>query len=112
MYEHHKSPVLSRPEFLRRALGHLLLGIVAVLSSVFAGMVGYHLVADLSWLDAFLNASMILGGMGPVDAMPSPAAKLFAAFYALYSGLFFVALMGLILAPWMHRLLHKLHAEK
>jgi hypothetical protein len=111
MYEHRTKPVLPRRDFLRRAAGHLLLGVVIVLASVFAGTLGYHVFVGLTWIDAFLNASMILGGMGPVDPMVTPAGKLFAALYALYSGLFFVAFIGVVLAPWVHRLLHKMHAE-
>jgi hypothetical protein len=111
MYEHRTKPVLPRRDFLRRAAGHLLLGVVIVLASVFAGTLGYHVFVGLPWIDAFLNASMILGGMGPLAPVVTPAAKLFAAFYALYSGLFFVAFIGVVLAPWVHRLLHKMHVE-
>ena len=77
------------------------------------GTVGYHLALgkDSTWIDAFLNASMILSGMGPVDKMEGDAGKLFAAVYALVSGLVFVVVIGLVLAPWLHRLLHALHIE-
>ncbi len=97
------------PLFLRRAFVHVLAGGVGVAAAVLFGTAGYHLVAHLPWVDAFLNASMILAGMGPVDRLVTPPAKLFAAFYALLSGLVFIALMGVVLAPWAHRVLHRLH---
>ncbi len=75
------------------------------------GTIGYREFGGLAWLDAFLNASMILGGMGPVDRMETPAAKLFAALYALFSGLLFVGFMGLVLAPWAHRMVHLFHLD-
>jgi hypothetical protein len=111
MYEHRSARLLPWPAFLRRAFRHLLASVLTVAIVVGAGTVGYHLLDDLPWIDAFLNASMILSGMGPVDKMATDAAKLFAAIYALFSGLLFVALMGLVLAPWLHRLLHTIHLE-
>lgn len=84
--------------------------IVAIAVSI--GTLGYATWGGLSWLDAFLNASMILSGMGPVDRMQTSAAKLFSAVYALFSGLVFVGLMGIVLAPWVHRLLHWTHLEE
>jgi hypothetical protein len=76
------------------------------------GVVGYHGVGHLSWIDALLNASMILGGMGPVDPIHTTGGKLFASFYALYSGLVLIAATGILLAPFLHRLVHKFHLEK
>jgi hypothetical protein len=75
------------------------------------GVVGYHSIGGLSWIDSLLNASMILGGMGPVDPLHSNAAKLFASFYALFSGLAFVGIASLMIAPFAHRLLHRFHLE-
>jgi len=75
------------------------------------GVVGYHWLAELPWIDSLLNASMILGGMGPVDPLHSTAAKVFASVYALFSGLAFIGIAGFILAPFVHRLLHKFHVE-
>jgi hypothetical protein len=75
------------------------------------GVIGYHFVAGLAWIDAFLNASMILSGMGPVDRIDASAAKIFAALYALFSGLMFVGVMGILLAPWLHRLFHWFHLD-
>jgi hypothetical protein len=76
------------------------------------GVLGYHLTEGLSWLDSLLNASMILGGMGPVDVLHTPAGKLFASFYALFSGAVFLGMAGIVVAPIAHRLLHRLHLEE
>ena len=112
MYEHRGHRLLPWPAFLRRAGRHLSVagGIIAVV--VAAGTTGYHVLAPLPWLDAFLNASMILSGMGPVDHLEGSGAKLFAALYALFSGLVFVAVMGIVLGPWVHRLFHWMHLEE
>jgi hypothetical protein len=75
------------------------------------GVVGYHFTAGFSWLDALLNASMILGGMGPVDTVKTTAGKLFASFYALFAGVLFLAAVGVLVAPLAHRMLHRLHLE-
>jgi hypothetical protein len=111
-YESHRHALLPWRLFLRRAAAHVILTVLAVAVSVFLGTVGYHVLGMLPWVDAFLNASMILGGMGPVDPMKTTAAKIFAALYALYSGLFFIAVMGLLLAPWLHRMLHRVHMDE
>jgi hypothetical protein len=76
------------------------------------GTAGYHVLGRLGWVDAFLNASMILGGMGPVDHMESNGAKVFASLYALFSGLVFIAVMGVVIAPWVHRMIHVMHADE
>ena len=76
-----------------------------------AGIMGYHWIAGFGWVDSLLEASMILGGMGPVNQLPNQAAKVFASGYALFSGLVFIALIGIILAPISHRMLHKFHME-
>jgi hypothetical protein len=98
--------------FLLRRVGRTVAAAsTAIAVSLVLGMLGYRLTEGMGWLDAFLNASMILGGMGPVDSLHSGAGKLFAAFYALYSGLVLVGVAGLLLAPFMHRLLHRFHLE-
>mgnify|MGYP001562814905 FL=1 len=74
-------------------------------------MVGYHWLADLPWMDAFLNASMIVGGMGPVDLLTTPSAKLFAGLYAIFSGVMFLGIFGLLVAPVLHRFMHRFHLE-
>ncbi len=111
-YEHRSEPLLPWRLFLLRRVGKTVVAALAVIVlSLILGMLGYRLTEGMGWLEAFLNASMILGGMGPVDAMHSDAGKLFAAFYALYSGLVLVGVAGLLLAPFMHRLLHRFHLE-
>ena len=76
------------------------------------GVVGYHYLGELEWLDALLNASMILGGMGPVDPLHKPGAKLFASGYASFSGLAFIGVASLLVAPFAHRLLHRFHLDE
>jgi hypothetical protein len=111
VYEHKDHLLLPWRRFIHRALRHFLGGLAVVFVSVGIGTVGYRLTEGLDWLDAFLNASMILSGMGPVNRMETAAAKWFASFYALFSGVVFIAIMGVILAPWAHRLLHLHHLE-
>lgn len=112
MFEHKTEKLLPRSEFVKRMLtsAAVSLGVVAV--SLMLGAVGYHAFAELSWLDALLNASMILTGMGPVDPMRSAAGKLFATGYALYSGVAFLTTMAVLLAPLAHRFMHKFHLEE
>jgi hypothetical protein len=112
MYEHRTHHLLPWPHFLRRASRHLMVGVAIVFVADAVGTVGYHSAADLGWLDSFLNASMILSGMGPVDRLVTASGKLFAALYALFSGVVFIGVMGIILAPWVHRLLHVTHLEE
>jgi hypothetical protein len=111
MYEHRKQPLLSRAKFLKRVGRHWLVGFGVLAFGLGIGVLGYHFLARLSWIDSLLNASMILGGMGPVDPLPNNAAKIFAACYALFSGLAFVGIVSLLLAPFLHRMLHRIHAE-
>ncbi|MGH8124435.1 MAG: hypothetical protein ACREPK_01115 [Rhodanobacteraceae bacterium] len=111
-YERRGEPLLPWRKFVLRRIGRTLAACSAVIVvSLVIGMLGYRLTEGMDWLDAFLNASMILGGMGPVDAMHHEAGKLFAGLYALYSGLVLVGTAGLLLAPFMHRLLHRFHLE-
>lgn len=109
MYESRQHPPLSRARFLRRWLTHGLLALFLLLVSLALGMAGYMGFEQLAWRDAFLNAAMLLGGMGPVDAPHSDAGKLFAGLYALYAGLVFIASAGLIVAPLAHRVMHSFH---
>jgi hypothetical protein len=110
-YETGKHQLVPWPVFIRRAIVHIVMSLVAIGLADAAGTVGYHFLGHLSWLDAFLNASMILSAMGPVDRIDGTAAKLFAAFYALFSGIFFIVIIGIVLAPWAHRILHKIHLD-
>lgn len=112
MYEHKTHPVLSRPRFVVRMVWHIAGAILLLLISLLVGMAGYRVFEALPWADAFLNAAMLLGGMGPVDAPHSLAGKLFAASYALYAGLVFLVAVGIICAPLVHRVLHKFHLEQ
>lgn len=111
MYEHRSQPLLPRHLFLRRMLGHGLVALSLVLLALAIGVAGYHFVEGLPWLDALLNASMILGGMGPVNELHTAGGKLFASGYALFSGMAFLATAGILVAPVAHRLLHRLHLE-
>jgi hypothetical protein len=111
MYEHHRQPLLSRSAYLRRLARHGAVAIALVIGSLFIGMLGYHMIEKLSWVDAFVNASMILGGMGPVAELRTTAGKVFAGSYALYSGLIFLVIVGVVFAPVIHRFLHHFHAE-
>jgi hypothetical protein len=90
---------------------HSAAAMALVLVSLVIGMAGYVRFEQLTWLDAFLNAAMLLGGMGPVNAPQSSGGKLFAGTYALYAGLLFLVVTGLVLAPVIHRLLHKFHVQ-
>ena len=111
MYEHHKSPLLPRKMFLRRVAISLCWGIGILALALGIGMMGYHFFEHLSWLDSFLNASMILSAMGPVATLQTHAGKIFAGCYALFSGILFISVAGIILAPVVHRALHKFHLE-
>lgn len=111
MYEHHKEPLLSVRQFIYRLSGHALIALVIVVCALGTGILGYHHFEGLSWLDSFLNASMILGGMGPVNELHNPASKLFAGFYALFAGLIFISVASIIIFPIAHRFLHILHLD-
>ena len=112
MYEHRKQPLLSTAKFLNRVARHWLAGSAVLAFGLGGGVLGYHYIARLSWIDSLLNASMILGGMGPVDPLKTNAAKIFASCYALFSGLAFIGVVSVLLAPFVHRLLHRVHAEE
>ena len=111
IYEHRREPLATPVEFRRRMLGSLGLAAFVLAASLAVGIAGYHWCGGLAWLDALVNASMILGGMGPVDAITRPAGKWFASAYALYSGVALLTSVGVIFAPALHRLLHAFHIE-
>lgn len=111
-YERHHEPLATHAAFLSRLVANFAFAIVLVAFSLAGGMAGYHYTEGQSWLDAFLNASMLLGGMGPVSELHTDAGKLFAGSYALYCGLIVVITAGVILAPILHRVMHALHAEE
>lgn len=112
MYEPRTKPLLSRRAFLLRLARHSAVSSVLVLGSLALGATGYHLTEGMAWLDAILNAAMILTGMGPVTPVQHVAGKWFATFYALYSGVAFLGIAGLLIAPVAHRLLHSLHMDE
>jgi hypothetical protein len=111
MYEQRNQPLLTRIEFLFRVLNHGLLVFGILLVALGIGVLGYHWLEGMAWIDALLNASMILGGMGPVNALNTVGGKVFASLYALFSGVLFIGVMGIVLAPFAHRLLHYYHLE-
>ena len=110
-FEHHRQPLADRRLFARRVLRYLALSSAIILSSLAIGVIGYHYTEGLPWLDSLLNASMILGGMGPVDVVRTSAGKWFASFYALFSGMVLLVAAGVLIAPVFHRFLHRFHLE-
>ncbi|MHB8840056.1 MAG: hypothetical protein ACYC7F_14025 [Gemmatimonadaceae bacterium] len=112
MYEHHSAPLLPRHLFWRRMLQHGGVAAAMIAVSLAAGTVGYHVLGELAWVDAFENASMILGGMGPVDPITETSGKLFASFYALYSGVIFLVIAGVLFTPVLHRVMHHFHLDR
>jgi hypothetical protein len=111
MFERRHEKLAHISVFAKRMAMSLAMASILIGVALSIGIVGYHHLAGFDWVDSFLEASMILGGMGPVSSLPSTDAKLFAACYALFSGLIFVAAMGVVLAPITHRMLHKFHID-
>ncbi|MGD0173952.1 MAG: hypothetical protein ABSC61_05895 [Anaerolineales bacterium] len=111
MYERRNEPLLPVNRFIRRMLIHGLVALAITVVALGIGVLGYHLTEGLPLLDSLLNASMILGGMGPVDTIRTDAGKLFASFCALFSGMVFLGIAGILLAPAVHRVLHWMHLE-
>jgi hypothetical protein len=111
MFEHRREKLISRRLFYRRLAGYGAISLGFVLVSLAIGVLGYRLFEGMSWIDAFVNAAMILGGMGPVGELHTNAGKLFAGFYALYSGLVAIIAVGFLAAPIFHRFLHHFHVE-
>jgi len=111
MFEHRTMPLLPRPAFFARLLRSFALAMVIVAICLGIGMFGYRHFENLSWIDAFANAAMILSGMGPLATLQSNGGKIFAGCYALFSGLAFITIIGVILAPVAHRFLHEFHLE-
>jgi len=112
MYERSHHTPLSRARFVRRILGHFAVAILLLCISIAIGMLGYSHYEGLAWRDGFVNAAMLLGGMGPVNMPQTDGGKVFAGLYALYAGLLFLIVTSLILAPVVHRILHKFHWAK
>ena len=109
MYEHRSQPLLPKHLFIRRLVSHGVAAFLVILNSLAIGIAGYHFIEGLPFVDALLNASMILGGMGPVNELHTTAGKVFASFYALFAGIVFLVIAGVLVAPVAHRFLHRLH---
>jgi len=111
MYEHRSKPLISRRQFARRLALHVIIAMAVVIITLGIGVLGYYSLGSLSLVDSLENAAMILGGMGPVNELHSNAAKIFASGYALFSGLVFMVVFGIIAAPALHRLIHRFHLD-
>jgi len=111
MFEHRNEPLLPKSAFLRRLARYTIIALGIDIGSLVIGMLGYHFLEGIPWVDSLLNAAMILGGMGPVNELHTTAGKLFASFYALYSGVVFVVVAGVLFVPVVHRFLHRFHLE-
>jgi len=111
MFEHRSKPLLPRREFIKRMIFFALLSTGFVILSLLLGMIGYRIFEDFSWIDAFVNAAMLMGGMGPMNELKTDAGKIFAGFYSMYCGLVFIITVGFLIAPVYHRFLHKFHID-
>jgi hypothetical protein len=111
MYEHRKQPIASKATFYQRVLKNIIIALIIMAICLLIGIVGYHYTDNIPWIDSLHNASMILSGMGPVVEIKSDAGKIFSSAYALFSGVVFITNVGVILAPAVHRIFHRLHIE-
>ena len=109
--ERRRQKLAPFPVFAQRLAGAVGLACCVSAVALFIGVAGYHWLGQLDWVDSLLEASMILGGMGPVNPIKTTAAKLFASGYALFSGLVFIGIVGIVLTPVAHRILHKFHVD-
>jgi hypothetical protein len=109
MYERRHEALLPRRQFIIRQIRHATATLILISISLLIGILGYHFLAHLGWVDSFLNASMILGGMGPIEPLNNNPAKIFAGCYALFSGLVFLVSAGVLFAPILHRFFHYFH---
>ena len=112
MFEHRSKPLLPRRAFYARLARSAGIGLLVIAFALGVGMIGYRIFEPMSWVDAFVNAAMILSGMGPVSTLSSDGGKIFAGCYALFSGLTFLSSIGIFAAPVFHRFLHKFHQEE
>ena|ERR1044071_7448471 len=111
MFERRQDKLLPRRQFIQRLGRSLAAGFVLIAFSLSIGIAGYHWFGELSWIDAFVDAAMILSGMGPLSTLHTTGGKIFAGCYAIYCGIALIATTGVILAPVIHRALHKFHLE-
>jgi hypothetical protein len=109
--EHRKSRLATKKQFRHRILKASIFSITIFIFSLAGGVCGYHFLAGYRWVDSFMNASMILGGMGPIGDLPNDGAKWFAGFYALYCGVAFLLSMAIFITPIVHRFLHKFNLD-
>jgi hypothetical protein len=113
MYESRHAPLATRAQFRRRVVRHFGVAMLLIGGSLLVGLVGYRYLEGMRWIDAYLNAAMLLGGMGPVTTdLKHDSTKLFAGLYALYSGIVVIAAASIILAPVFHRFVHRFHLEE
>jgi hypothetical protein len=111
-FEQRYEKLAPLPVFLRRVIESLAMAVLLIGVCLVLGIAGYHWLAGFEWIDSLLEASMILGGMGPVKELHTSGAKIFASFYALFSGVVFIGIVGLVLAPVAHRMLHSFHLDE
>ncbi len=111
MFEHRTKPLLPRHKFFARLRRCAASALVLIVVALGIGMLGYHVFESMNWVDSFVNASMILSGMGPVGELKTNAGKIFAGCYVLFSGVAFLTSIALVFAPIFHRFLHKFHLE-
>ncbi|WP_027149336.1 hypothetical protein [Methylobacter tundripaludum] len=112
MFERRYEKLAPISVFVRRMAASVAMAGILIAVALSIGVIGYHWIAGFDWVDSLLEASMILGGMGPVNSLATTGAKMFASGYALFSGLVFIAIMGIVLAPVTHRMLHKFHIDE
>ena len=112
MYEHRKQPLASKTTFYQRVLKNLLIAFFILGICLIIGITGYHYIAGAAWIDSIHNASMILSGMGPVIEITNTSGKIFSSAYALFSGVIFITNVGVILAPVVHRIFHRLNVNE
>ncbi len=112
MYEHRKEPLATKAVFYQRVFKNVIIALIIMVICLSIGVLGYHYTANIPWLDSVHNASMILSGMGPVVEIHTVSGKWFSSGYALFSGVVFITNVGVILAPAIHRIIHRLHLEE
>ncbi len=111
-FERRNEPLLARRHYYRRLARHGAMAAGLLLAGILTGMTGYHFLEGQRWTDAFANAAMIISGMGPLDPIRTPAGRIFAGVYAIFSGVAFLTTVGILLAPVVHRALHRFHLER
>ena len=111
-FERRHEKLAPVPVFIKRLAAAIGIAVLLIAFVLFLGITGYHVIAGFDWVDSLLEASMILGGMGPVRELSTKGAKVFASTYALFSGLFFIGIIGIVLGPVVHRMLHKFHLDE